>query len=127
MNEESHALIKMELKSVPTVDSSKNQSVGYAQEQDNTRPSTSNENAKKSKAIEVVFIIPFCMIGALCRMGLDMASRDLESLAGFPIYKSYFSNLLGCFLIGCFGTLPKSNFKTALTTGLCGCLTTYSG
>ena len=127
MNEESHALIKMELKSVPTVDSSKNQSVGYAQEQDNTRPSTSNENAKKSKAIEVVFIISFCMIGALCRMGLDLASRDLESLAGFPIYKSYFSNLLGCFLIGCFGTLPKSNFKTALTTGLCGCLTTYSG
>ena len=126
MNEESNALIKMELKSVPTVDSSKNKTVDNAQEQDDNGR-TSNENAKKSKAIEVVFIIPFCMIGALCRMGLDLASRELESLAGFPIYKSYFSNLIGCFLIGCFGTLPKSNFKTALTTGLCGCLTTYSG
>ena len=116
---ESHHLLKMELKSDPRTDNSEDQTVD---EQDDRRIDENN-----SKAIEVVFIIPFCMIGALCRMGLDLASRDLESLAGFPIYKSYFSNLLGCFLIGCFGTLPKSYFKTALTTGLCGCLTTYSG
>jgi len=112
----------MELKSDLPADNSKAQ-IGDQVEQDNRQ---SVEDAKKRKTIEVVFIIPFCMIGALCRMGLDLASRDVESLAGFPIYKSFFSNLLGCFLIGCFGTLPKSHFKTALTTGLCGCLTTYS-
>ena len=120
---ESHSLIKMELKSDLSADNSKNHTVDDAVQGDRR----TDEDEKKSKMIEVVFIIPFCMIGALCRMGLDLASRDLESLAGFPVYKSYFSNLLGCFLIGCFGTLPKSHFKTALTTGLCGCLTTYSG
>ena len=120
---ESHSLIKMELKSDLSADNSKNHTVDDIAQDDRQ----TDEDEKKSKMIEVVFIIPFCMIGALCRMGLDLASRDLESLAGFPVYKSYFSNLLGCFLIGCFGTLPKSHFKTALTTGLCGCLTTYSG
>jgi len=120
---ESHSLIKMELTSEHSADNSKNHTVDDAAQDDRR----TDEDEKKSKMIEVVFIIPFCMMGALCRMGLDLASRDLESLAGFPVYKSYFSNLLGCFLIGCFGTLPKSHFKTALTTGLCGCLTTYSG
>lgn len=91
---------------------------------DDTRPRvTSNE----SKLTEVAFIIPFCCLGALARMGLDIGVGSIESIAGFPIYKSFFSNLLGCFLIGCFSSLPKSNFKTGLTTGLCGCLTTYSG
>ena len=120
---ESHNLLQMELKTDLPTDNSKDQTVNVV-EQDDRR---TDEDEKKSKTIEVVFIIPFCMIGALSRMGLDLASRDIETLAGFPVYKSYFSNLLGCFLIGCFGTLPKSHFKTALTTGLCGCLTTYSG
>ena len=120
---ESHSLIKMELKSDLPKDNSEDQAVDDVAQDDRR----TGGDEKNSKAIEVVFIIPLCMIGALCRMGLDLATRDLESLAGFPIYKSYFSNLLGCFLIGCFGNLPKSHFKTALTTGLCGCLTTYSG
>ena len=64
MNEESHALIKMELKSVPAVDSSKNQSVDNVQEQDNTRPSTSNENAKKSKS----------------QMGTERATKALDEV-----------------------------------------------
>lgn len=44
-----------------------------------------------------------------------------------PYYSSFFSNLAGCFFIGLFGNLRKSLIATGLTTGFCGCFTTFSG
>lgn len=59
----------------------------------------------------------------------DTAARmgGFESDFGVPLYTSYFSNFVGCFLIGFFGQMAKCSLKTAFTTGLCGCLTTFSG
>lgn len=64
------------------------------------------------------------------RQGLDHITRPLEDgNAGSSIflYSSFYSNFLGCFLIGFFGMIEKSNIRLALCTGLCGCLTTFSG
>lgn len=84
-------------------------------------------NEKVKKANEWCLIAVFAMFGVLMRQGIDKAATPLEDDFGIPIYTSYFSNFVGCFLIGFFGQIAKSDIKLGLCTGLCGCLTTFSG
>jgi len=86
-------------------------------------PSTPIDESK----VTISLIITFCCLGAVSRMGLGLATGAVESFGAFPIYTAFFANLLGCLCIGLFSQLRPSPFKLALTTGFCGCLTTYSG
>ena len=80
-----------------------------------------------SQASEIVSISIFAFFGVLARIGLDRLARPIETFQGHPYYSSFFSNLAGCFFIGLFGNLRKSLIATGLTTGFCGCFTTFSG
>ena len=77
--------------------------------------------------VTVSLIISFCCLGAVTRAGLGLATSSVESYGALPIYTAFFANLVGCWCIGLFAQLKSSPFKAALTTGFCGCLTTYSG
>ena len=68
-------------------------------------------NEKLKKANELCLIAVFAMFGVLMRQGIDMAAQPLEDDFGIPLYTSYFSNFVGCFLIGFFGQIAKSDIK----------------
>jgi len=80
-----------------------------------------------SQASEIVSISIFAFFGVLARIGLDRLAKPIETFQGHPYYSSFFPNLAGCFFIGLFGNLRKSLISTGLTTGFCGCFTTFSG
>ena len=57
----------------------------------------------------------FAMVGVLMRQGFDVAAQPLESINGIPLYKSYFSNFIGCFFIGFFGQIAKEMLPKIIT------------
>merc|ERR1711990_531118 len=65
-------------------------------------------NQKTNKRAELSCIVAFCVLGALSRLGIDILCSPIEDYGAFPIYKSFFSNLVGCFFIGLFSSLKPS-------------------
>jgi len=89
-----------------------------------------NSKSPRCKHVhELCLISIFAMCGVFARQGIDYLTvvPSDASVASRFLYGSFFSNFVGCFCIGMFGQLTKSDLKTALTTGFCGCLTTFSG
>tara|TARA_B100000945_G_scaffold170324_1_gene136523 strand:- start:276 stop:620 length:345 start_codon:yes stop_codon:yes gene_type:complete len=70
-------------------------------------------------------------------MGIDIKNNTffLISLGAIPgalfrwqIDEMYIVNIIGCFLLGFFNSLPISKrYKLTLGVGLCGSMTTFSG
>ena len=90
---------------------------------------TKSKSTRFEHVNELFLISAFAMCGVYARQGIDyltVVPSDAPVSSRF-VYGSFFSNFVGCFCIGMFGQLAKSDFKTALTTGFCGCLTTFSG
>ncbi len=69
-------------------------------------------------------------LGSICRYGLSKLLNE-NILTTFPV-GTFVVNILGCFLIGIFLTLPEkynsfsSDWKLFLATGFCGGFTTFS-
>ncbi|CAO3590535.1 unnamed protein product [Absidia cylindrospora] len=81
------------------------------------------------KKFAITFIIiPFAIAGALIRVAL----QRLETFPGAPVFSLVYAQWVGCFIMGIV-TLHKNNifflyhpFQVALSTGLCGSITTFS-
>ncbi|KAG5638197.1 hypothetical protein H0H81_001294 [Sphagnurus paluster] len=77
----------------------------------------------------LALLIPFSIFGALARLGLD----GLANYQGRAIFPLAYAQGVGCFVMGFVVGLkePFGRFYpplyTALTTGFCGSLTTFSG
>ncbi|XP_078493749.1 uncharacterized protein LOC100183087 [Ciona intestinalis] len=84
-----------------------------------------------NQTLPFVYISFFSIIGCFVRIGIDLIfSAELAHIESSTqiIVQSYFSNISGCFLLGFIHGLhlKPGPLVTGLTTGLCGCLTTYS-
>lgn len=114
----------------------------HLQDNDNThraetigRPPSSDEGIPAAKvyqpfALPVLLILaPASILGVLARLGL----QALTSFSGQSVFSLLYVQSLGCFVMGMGSGFkePLGNyygpFYTAITTGFCGSLTTFSG
>ncbi|GBB87562.1 hypothetical protein RclHR1_01400015 [Rhizophagus clarus] len=90
--------------------------------------SLSTAELKENKAIVLSILIPFSIIGALIRIGLN----TLHSYPGSPVFSLIYPQFVGCVIMGfCLarkGFIMESYLPLyiGLTTGLCGSITTFS-
>ncbi|ORZ12842.1 CrcB-like protein-domain-containing protein [Absidia repens] len=82
----------------------------------------------EKKFVITFIIIPFAIAGALIRVAL----QRLETFPGAPVFSLVYAQWIGCFIMGIV-TLHKNNIfflyhplQVALSTGLCGSITTFS-
>ncbi|RGB35860.1 CrcB-like protein [Rhizophagus diaphanus] len=82
----------------------------------------------EKKAVVLSILIPFSIIGALIRIGLNI----LHSYPGSPVFSLIYPQFVGCVIMGfCLarkGFIMESYLPLyiGLTTGLCGSITTFS-
>ncbi|KAI8095098.1 uncharacterized protein B0P05DRAFT_577070 [Gilbertella persicaria] len=83
-----------------------------------------NEN----KLVIAAAIVPFSIVGTLIRIGLNR----LQDYSGAPVFSLVYAQWMGCFIMGI--AIKNKNFllqwyqpsHAAITSGLCGSITTFS-
>jgi CrcB protein len=90
-----------------------------------------NERFRKAEKMSYVWVTIGSAIGGLLRYAI---TRGLPGINGFPPYGTVLINVIGCFVIGCFGTLTlqgsryqvSEEFRIFVMIGICGGFTTFS-
>lgn len=83
---------------------------------------------------DVIHIICLAFFGILSRQAITHLTHTTLKLLPSPLFSSFFSNVLGCSLMGLVVRSQEHIYKhtnssvyLAVTSGYCGCFTTFSG
>ncbi|KAH3756798.1 hypothetical protein Pelo_11386 [Pelomyxa schiedti] len=95
---------------------------------------SSSSKGSVSNTRIVCVLVMMSYVGCMVRMTLAALSDSIVHLGGFEyaaVYRDSVSNMVGCFLMGFMATQGAIAAGTPLfvgiTTGMCGCITTFSG